>query len=193
MGLIKTAMMSGAAVYAVKQVANTAQSRNNNSQPPRYRDDYSDRVYDTSRHQQMDFRYPESRSQRYSNTQERGTQRSNDWEPRQPLHITDQRSFDQQPYYVQEGDNDLPQYYYTANTRSSSAPAYSYQNQHRQQGFVESEETYDPRELQRGRGGQADMVNMLAQQAISMGLVGGRKGKKDKDSKGDLLSSLISK
>lgn len=191
MGLIKTAMMSGAAIYAVKQVANTAQSHHNNRAPPRY--DYSDRSYDSRRPQQMEFRDPESRSQRYSNTQERGIQRSNDWEPRQPLHLTDQRSFDQQPYYMQDGDDDLPQYYYASNTRSSSAPAYSYQNQRRQQGFVEPEGMYDPREPQRGNGGQADMVNMLAQQAVSMGLVGGKKSKKDKDSKGDLRGSLMSK
>ena len=140
----------------------------------------------------MQFRDPESRGQRYGNTQERGTPRS-DWEPRQPLHLTDQRSYDQQPYYTQEGDNDLPQYYYASNLRSSSAPTYAYQNQRKQQGFVEPEEMYDPREPQHGNGGQADMVNMLAQQATSMGLVGGKKGRKDKDGKGDLLGSLMSK
>ena len=192
MGLIKTAMMSGAAIYAVKQVANTAQSHNNNRAPPRY--DYSDRNYDSRGPQQMEFRDPESRSQRYSNAQEiRGTQRSNEWEPRQPLHLTDQRSFDQQPNYMQDRDHDLPQYYYASNTRSLSAPAYAYQNQRRQQGFVEPESFDDPREPQRGNGGQADMVNLLAQQAMSMGLVGGKKGKKDKDSKGELLGGLMSK
>ncbi len=37
------------------------------------------------------------------------------------------------------------------------------------------------------------MVNALAQQAMSMGLVGDKKGKKDKDGQSDLLSSLIRK
>lgn len=192
MGLIKTAMMSGAAIYGVNQLAKTAQSRNNNSQPPRY--DYSDRSYDSRRPQLLEFRDSESRGQRYVNAQGvRSTQRSNDWEPRQPLHLTDQRSFDQQPYYMQEGDNDLPQYYYASNVRSPSAPAQYHRSQYGQQGFVEPEEMNDPFVPQRGSGGQADMVNALAQQAMSMGLVGDKKGKKDKDGQSDLLSSLIRK
>jgi hypothetical protein len=192
MGLIKTAMMSGAAIYGVNQLAKTAQSRNNNAPPPRY--DYSDRNCDSRHVQPMEFRDPESRGQRCVNAQGvQGTQRSNEWEPRQTLHLTDQRSFDQQPYYMQEGHNDLPQYYYASNVRSPSASAQNHWNQRQQQGFVERESMDDSRGPQSGNGGRADMINALAQQAMSMGLVGGKNGKKDKDSNGDLLGSLIRK
>lgn len=50
-----------------------------------------------------------------------------------------------------------------------------------------------PREAQRGNGDRADMINMLAQQAMSMGLIGGKKGSKDQDSKGNLLAGLMGK
>ena len=50
-----------------------------------------------------------------------------------------------------------------------------------------------PRESQRGNADRPDMVNMLVQQAMSMGLVGGNKGQKDQSSKGDLLAGLLGK
>ena len=191
MGIIKTAMMSGVAIYGVKQLAQTAQTHNNNRQAPRYdhSDRSSDRNYDPRRVQPMEFRDPDPESQRYVNGQ--GAQRSNEWEPRQPLHLTDERSLDRQPYYMQDGYDELPQYQYTSNRRSSSAPAQNYQYyQQRQQGFVEPGDMYDPREPQRGNGGRGDMINSLAQQAMSMGLGG---GKKDKNGSGDFLSGLMKK
>ena len=116
--------------------------------------------------------------------------RSNDREPRQPLHLTDERSYDRHPYYMQDSYDDLPQNNYVSNRRSSSAPAQQYWHQQRQQGFVEPEDMYDPRQPQRGNGGRGDMINSLAQQAISMGLGG---GKKDKNGNGEFLSSLMKK
>ena len=50
-----------------------------------------------------------------------------------------------------------------------------------------------PREAQRGNADRPDMMNMLVQQAMSMGLVGGKKGQKDQSSKGDLLAGLLGK
>jgi hypothetical protein len=71
--------------------------------------------------------------------------------------------------------------------RSPSAPPPYSSGKRGQQGFVEAEEVTDDPQAQQ-RGSRADMVNMLAQQAMSMGLVGGKDGRK-----GDFLNSLVGK
>ena len=188
MGLIKTAMMSGAAIYGINKIAQTAQARNNNSSSPPRRD-YAERDYDVQRQRPLEFRGRDSPDNRFVDSrdmQERSEQ------PRQRLYLQDQRPSERQAYYSQAQYEDYPQYEYASNMRSPSAPAQYYPSQRSQPGFVETESIMsDPRDAQGSDG--AEMLNMLAQQAKNMGLVGGKKGKKDKDGKGDLMESLMSR
>ena len=192
MGLIKTAMMSGAAMYGINQLAKTAQSRQSNPNPPRR--EYSERDYDTTSGRPLEFRAPDSRNQRYPD-QTRDFQnpgRMSEGEPTQRLHLEDQHRFDRQPYYTQACYNELPQYEYASNTRSSSAPSRSFWGQGQQRGFVEPEEVTSDSQEQQG-GSRANMLNALAQQAMNMGLTNDKRGQRDKHSKGDLLGSLVSR
>ena len=184
MGLIKTAMMSGAAIYGVSQLSKVAQSRNATQQPRR---EYSDRDYDSHRPRPLEFRDRDSQDQRHVDARDLGdSDRMYNREPRQRMYLEDQRPAERQAYYMPGQYDNQPQYEY------ASTPPQYYSAQRGQQGFVEPEDTMDDPRAPQG-GSRADVVNMLAQQAMSMGLVGGNKGKKDKGSKGDLLSSLMSK
>ncbi|KAK5046464.1 hypothetical protein LTR84_008267 [Exophiala bonariae] len=200
MGILKTAMMSGAAMYGIKQVAKAAESHgSNNKNSMSSRRDYSDRDYDQyysrpdeNSNRQMNHRYlPQARDMQ-DRTQYNPAYSNN--ESRQRIYLEDQAYNTGLQYSDQEWTENRPQYAYATNMRSASAPPpqYTRQNQNRQQGFVEPEEMMDdPRDLQGGN--RADMMNMLAQQAMSMGLMGGKSGQKDKKGKGNLIRDLMSK
>jgi hypothetical protein len=192
MGLIKTAMMSGAAMYGVKQITKTAQARHDNPSPPRreYPDDRADPYYSRPAVEYRDQRYPDNRAREYQDREQNPGYQAN-YEPRQVMYSDDGYP---QPQYMQAQNERRPQYESARYMQSSSAPpSYSYDpNQYRQRGYVEPEPVMDdPRNSP--RGGRADMMNMLAQQAMSMGMLGGKDGGKDGGKKNDLIQSFLGK
>ena len=194
MGLIKTAMMSGAAMYGVNQLAKTAQNRNNNPPPPRR--EYNDRDYESYYSRPLEYRERDPRD-RSNGQPEDMRERRFDASPRRRLYLDEQHPSDYgyDPYYMPaQYDNRPHSQEYASSVRPASAPRQYYVGQRQGQGFVEPEELIDDSREPQGST-RANMVNVLAQGVMGMdsSLGGGKKGKKAKDSKGDLLGSLMSK
>jgi hypothetical protein len=198
MGIIKTAMMSGAAMYGINKLAQTAQTRGNNNSSNRAQYDRDGAYYsrgpsdrgDPYSGRTVEYREyrPEvrgsagrdaaSRDQGPGCTNERGNY----------LYLEDDYAYQGQPYYMDNRVCDQGQYAYTGQARS---PPQQKSSHNSQRGFVEPEEIMDDvREPQ--RGSRADMMNALAQQAMGVGLFGGD-DQKNKGKKGDMLKSLIGK
>jgi hypothetical protein len=199
MGLIKTAMMSGAAIYGINKLSKAAaQSRDNNDNSnTSSRREYSDREYDQyhsqpleSSNRHADDRYlPSSRDMQNPNQAQYPGHYTN--EPTQRFYLEEQAP--QQSYNGQETLENPPQYAYAASSRSASASPLQFNySANRQRGFVEREDGMgESRESQRGTG--ADMIERFAQQAMNMGMMGGSSGQKDKQGKADLIQSLMRK
>jgi hypothetical protein len=110
--------------------------------------------------------------------------------PSQRLYLEEARSNDPNTYDYTRGEQELP-YRSGARSLSPASSCDSGQPRQQQRGLVEPEELRDdPRGTQ---SNETDMMSMLTQQAMGMGLMGGKKRKKDKDDKGDFLSQMIEK
>lgn len=151
MGIIKTAMMSGAAMYGIKQVTKAAESRHNNPSP---RHDQSDRGYNdqqqyysnsrpiegggggnnTNDNRRPDTRYLPSREmqdrgqyQDYSSYNNNNTNNNNNNSPRQRAYIEGPAppySQSQSNYYDQDPYDRRPEYEYAGESTRSMRPAY---------------------------------------------------------------------
>jgi hypothetical protein len=208
MGLIKTAMMSGAAMYGVKKLT---EGRGTNfgaqaqtASPPRRdprreyydQDDQYAASYDPSRRQDA---YPPPRRLERGQQEggyNQGEQRQcgdvqgdtyNQGEQRYRGDIQGDYVADKRPYYAPDNP---PEYSYPAAPRPQPSYAPDGSSPYRPRGFVESRESIDSQ--QGPSGSRGDMVNMLAQQAMSMGVLGG-KNDDGRKGKGGLLGSLIGK
>ncbi|KPI40638.1 uncharacterized protein AB675_10857 [Cyphellophora attinorum] len=215
MGIIKTAMLSGVAIYGVNQIAKTAQNRGNHSNnAPAHRRDYS---YDRSPPlQPLDRRQHSSSNTRDLPDADVYDYPSHNSQQRQRFRLEDpqqhyQRSppADQRAYHHNDDSNYDParprnrsvyndDYAYTSGRSPSAPPQYSprHADNRYQAGFIEDDEvSYDPRGLQGSSSGgsKADLLNGLMQQAMGSELIGGGgKGKKGKDGgKGQLLAGLM--
>jgi len=185
MGIIKTAMMAGAGMYAVNKLAQTAQNRRPSPQPQ-------------SQQQYMDNGNPQ---QQYYNTPSQ-TQNGQQQQRVVPMEFSDRRGPQQsnqnQPQYLLTNDANsrVPTYGYNAEggyyfeldpPSSSAPPAMAYANNRGsppppqyenfrgqgQQGFVEPDEVSDsgyggPSNFRGGNGsggGSAALLNTLMQHA----------------------------
>lgn len=196
MGLIKTAMMSGAAMYGINKISKAAVESRNNNNNTTSRHENSGRDYDQyyarpleSNNCQSDNRYLPSGRDMQNQTQY-STYYPNG--PTQRLYLEGQAPQNgQQQYYAQDRLDSPPRYEYAGNTRSVSAPPLEFNHSpNGRRGYVEPEEVMGgPRESQGGN--RTDMMSMLAQQAMSMGMMGSNTGQKDKKGKGDLIQSFL--
>ena len=174
MGIIKTAMMAGAGIYAVNKIAQTAQNNQNRRSSPQPQQQYVDQGASYQRQQQQQ---QPARPMEFSNSRGQPQQGNG-----QSQHLLTNDADAPVPVY---GYNAEGGYYYEITprgdpkrnsaqmayaNRASSPPRYEYQEQ-RERGFVESEE-YDNGA---GRSGSGAMLTNL------MHGVGRGKGGKGKD------------
>jgi hypothetical protein len=190
MGLIKTAMMAGAGMYAVNKFAQASQNRRQSPQPQQQ---YIDQGASQQRY------YDNGPNQGYQQQQQQQQQRS------MPMEFTDRRGQQEQgghPQYMLTNESSAPVptygydaergHYYEIDPRAAStrAPAMAYanggsspppyRNSRQQPGFVEADEVSDSgfRDAS-GRsnngGGSAAFLNTLMENA------GDLKGGKGKD------------
>ncbi|KAI1608209.1 hypothetical protein EDD36DRAFT_107918 [Exophiala viscosa] len=191
MGLIKTAMISGAAIYGINKLAKTAEHRREHPMPSQseYRDARSQSF---AAPEQRGSHYPEQQS--YGQGQEKGQAQGLQFEDRG---IHQQQSQQQsQPLSLENNPTSaLPwgysdrEYAYAAENRRASPTGYNeapphYQNSYiparsqRQSGFVQSEELSDSDLYNQGKSsGGAALLSTLAQQF--MGSDGGNHKGKD--------------
>jgi hypothetical protein len=197
MGLIKSAMYSGAAIYGIKQVSKIAQNQQNNR-----RDQYSQGQYS-----QRD-QYYDSRDQ-YCNSQasHRGSIPSYDPQDRgQPMDFRDadeSRHVEIPPRYEARDSKDGAQRLYLEDrTRNNGymddrvyGPRQYYGPPRRswerpQQGYVEDEELASNASSQRGGGGSDMASQVMSMMGGGMGGGSDRGGRRGKRS-GGLLSGLL--
>jgi len=203
MGLLKTAMMSGAAMYGVNKLAKTAQAHQSNTgyadpppPPPRrsdnrrysgpydyeaegyhdhpYRQTYDDRPYDRQNYASQDPWGPPSRDTYAGH-----------YNPPPPRRYVDENPAHQTRMAYSE---DPQRYRYDA--RAPSAPP-AYENyDSRQRGFIERQEIQDSgKQLPRSRSAEMiDSMGMFAQQALNNSRLGSQDGKNGKV--GDLINSF---
>ncbi|KAK4550438.1 hypothetical protein LTR36_000016 [Oleoguttula mirabilis] len=206
MGLIKTAIISGAAVYGINQIAKTASNRHpnngyNNGNPPRSESRHRYVAEDDQYYRGPSPRQLQDRDQRYAD------QYAEEWPgyagpyapppppPRRHLEADKSYGTEPSPYVPRAALEDQQQQqqqeqYYRFDTRGSPMPPPYNSSPPRQRGFVEQES--DRYDAPQGSGsGRRDMVSALAQQAMSMGLGGGQNGKDRNEGKGGLLSSMF--
>lgn len=199
MGIIKTAMMSGAAMYRINKLAQTAQNRGNNQSSSRGQSDRDEHYYARGPSDRGDSYYgrpveyneyrPEGRGGAARDAQSRVQGPVYMKEPGRYLYLEDDYVNQGQPYYMETGYRDEGPYSYAGQARSPSRPSQYTSSQDTPRGFVEPEESMD--NLQRPqRGSKADMMNALAQQAMSMGFFSGN-DQKSEGKKGDMLKKLI--
>lgn len=186
MGLIKTAMMSGAAIYGINRLAKTAEHRREHPLPSQ--NDYRD-----PRPRYLDA--PEARGSYYP--QQQSDSQGHDRGQVQGLQFDDRRAYQpSQPLYLENNPAaQLPwgysdrEYAYAAEDHRASPMGYKeappqYQNSYaprgpqRQSGFVQSEELSDSDFQTHGSSsGSGALLNTLAQQF--MGGDGGSNKAKD--------------
>ncbi|KIV87846.1 hypothetical protein PV11_03364 [Exophiala sideris] len=186
MGLIKTAMMSGAAIYGINRLAKTAEHRREHPLP-------SQNEYRDARPQYFDA--PEQRGSYYPQQQSYGQEKQRGQAP--VLQFDGRRDYQDQsqPLYLENNPaSSLPwsysdrEYAYAAENHRASPMGYNeapphYQTSYapprsqRQSGFVQSEELSDSDfQHQRSSSGGAALLNTLAQQFMG-GEGGNNKGK----------------
>ncbi|KAK0819830.1 hypothetical protein LTR02_001107 [Friedmanniomyces endolithicus] len=179
MGLIKTAIMSGTAIYAVKNLSNAAERRS--AVPaPQHRDYRYERdlQYDSLPHPRS--QQPGPQISKYYEDYDRRTS-----PPRrhQPAYAAPAVAFDQQ--YE-------PQYAYPAETQTArqfvSPPEYRQQEAaySTQRGFVEPEEKWNPASMSGGRPRDA-----VYQQAPSFMQPRGGSGEGQKVGKKEIVQELL--
>ncbi len=179
MGLIKTAMLAGAGMYAVNKYTKSQQNRVP-QQNSNYNPNNSQRYMDNGASQQQSY----NPSQDAQQQQQRGIT---------PMEFTDRRSQpadnsqQAQPQYLLANSSDAPVpsygydgqggYYYQADSRNAPPQYQNYGQQRR--GFVEQDEVFEPSEYGSARngsgGGSGAFLNSLMQNA------GDLKGGKGKD------------
>jgi len=192
MGLLKTAMMSGAAMYGVNKLAKTAQAHQSSTDyaappppPPRRSDNrrYSD-PYDYEAEGYHDPPYRQIYGDRSFDRQNYASQDpwgapgrdtyAGHYNPPPPRRYVDGNLANQPRTAYFE---DPQRYRYDA--RAPSAPP-AYENyDSRQRGFIEQQEIQDgDKQLPRSRSAEMiDSMEMFAQQAMSNGRLGSQKGK----------------
>ncbi|KAK5128944.1 hypothetical protein LTR85_000277 [Meristemomyces frigidus] len=202
MGLIKTAIISGAAVYGVNQIAKTAANRNSNgyssSSPPRSesrRPYYADeeQYYRATSPRQLRDREQRPAGQYaeeyYSNA---GPYNPPPPPPRRYLEAEGSYGSDPSTYAprtVQDDQQQQQHEHYRYDTRGSPMPPPYNSGPQRQRGYVEPEQ--DMCDAPQGSGSsRRDLVGAFAQQDMGS-LGGGQKGKDGNDGKGGLLSSVF--
>lgn len=189
MGVIKTAMMSGAAMYGVKKFTEGQRGSNFGTQAPpppqQQRREYYDQDDQYDGYHSSRYQDPRPPPRRLERGQQEGGYNQEEQRPRRDVqgeYVPDKR-----PYYATDNP---PEYSYPAAPRDQPAYAPNGSGPYRPRGYVESRESFDTQ--QGSSGSRGDMVNMLAQQAMNMGVLGGRHEDAGKG-KGGLLGSLIGK
>lgn len=197
MGLIKTAMMSGVAIYGVKELSKAAQPRNNNNNnanygpPPRRDPNYDDRrSYDQQGGDwsRREIRYDDQPSQYEPYNNDHG----GDQKQRALAGVASRPS--NQDYFNNGRYDDRLAYEYEENRQCNTPPPYGEYEQRRPRGYVEGEVSDRQSQRSRSRGGVEDVVGMLGSTLGGSGMMGGgkrRKGDREGDSQiGSLLSSF---
>ena len=182
MGLITTAIMSGAGVYAVNRLAKTAENRRENPSPTRY--DYGSYRYQS--HEGPDPRgyiYSPLPGQFQNNGQQRCDCRGPHQQQGNPPRLLENQGSAAPPWT----NSSHPENMYPANNRVTAPPGYtpalSYyqapQNRpyagaaHRQTGFIDSKEAseseFDHNQLGHSRHGSTASLNALAEQSMGGG------------------------
>lgn len=189
MGIIKTAMLAGAGMYAVNKIAKTAEHRR--EQPSTSGNAY----YRDQQPQYLDgpdprggyYSAPQGQMNGQSRVQSDSKSRGIDFDDRRSSqHETQQLYVEKNPYAPLPHSYARPEYTYTAGDRAPAAQPPAYSRPRSQPGFVEA---YDGSEAdassqaQRGAGGSAALLNTLAQQ-----LMGGDDKGRGKDKGKDFIS-----
>lgn len=196
MGLIKTAMMSGVAIYGVKELSKAAQSRNNNNNtnygpPPRRDANYDDRrAYDQGGdYSRRETRYDDNPSQYSRNAPNSDSYGGADTKQRALAGTNDLGS--NADYFNPHRREERSSYEYGRNRQhTNTPPPYNeYAEQRQQRGYVEGE-VYDDQSQRSGNhngGGFEDVMNM-----VSSGILGGdKRGGRGGDGQfGSLISGL---
>ena len=200
MGLIKSAMYSGVAIYGVKELSKAAQSRNNNNNnnnnnygpPPRREPYYDDRRSndqggDWSR---RDARYEDNPMQYSRSSPDREPYGSGDRKQRALASNTNLGS--NQDYFGNPRYDEQSAYQYEGNRQYGTPPPYNeYHDQSGPRGYVEGEVPDEQSQRSGHGGGIEDIVGMLGS-AGGSGLMGGGKRRRGDRGGSGQLGSLLS-
>jgi hypothetical protein len=182
MGILKTAMMSGAAMYGMKKITETRSVRAAAPAPPppslpTRREYYGQEDQYFPGHQEYHPLHSSSSPRRLQGRQEAAEYYKEDQRQDVP---------NSQTYYTRDNP---PDYEYPLSRTSQPAYPSDGPSRYRPRGFVEPDEAFD-REPSSGQSNRGDMMNNLLQQAMSSGILSAKDGQKGQG-KGDLLKSLM--
>ena len=215
MGLIKTAMLAGAGMYAVNKIAKTTENRQSNPRPvSSSQPQYVDQSQTGQRDNYYNPQAPGQGSQKSQmNIDDQGFPRDVPQGSQSfPLQFEGRRSPDQRGrplYLTNDAQTPLPNWYnngvqdYEFDPRNANGNQYAYAGsappQYRnsyarqQRGFVEPDEDFESDYQQgsaRGSSGSMAFLSTLASQAMAMD-GDDKKSKGGKGGKGDMLAKLL--